>query len=311
MNHQKFSSYNFIRQSGSTSFLVLLGCLIAGFFIAQFGSVVAVALFNGFDINAVFSILSPPFTDESTRVPLLLAQGANSFILFIATPFFYLHFYEQVNPKGVITAGNTPNSKLLLITIVLVIVYMPISAYTAFWNESIEIPGAFGELAQKMEEQLKELTLFMVNFSSFGQFLLGLIIIAVIPGIGEELLFRGVIQNKILKSFGNVHLAIWITAFLFSAFHFQFYGFIPRMLLGGLFGYLYIWSGSIIVPMLAHFVNNGFTLLMMYLNKSGASEIEIDSPDSYSLLGAVVSIILVSGIIWYFRQINNKNISEI
>ena len=116
MNHQKFSSYNFIRQSGSTSFLVLLGCLIAGFFIAQFGSVVAVALFNGFDINAVFSILSPPFTDESTRVPLLLAQGANSFILFIATPFFYLHFYEQVNPKGVITAGNTPNSKLLLIT---------------------------------------------------------------------------------------------------------------------------------------------------------------------------------------------------
>ena len=311
MNHQEFSPYNFIRRTNAVSYWVLFGCLLAGFFIAQFGSVVAATFLNNFDINQVFSILSPPYGNDGDRATLLVAQGANSLILFIITPLFYLHFYENISPKSVLNAGNKPNSKVLLITAILVIVYMPISAYTAFWNESINIPGGFGEFAKKMEEQLKELTLYMVDFQSVPEFLLGLFIIAVIPGIGEELLFRGVIQNKLQKSIGNVHLAIWITAFFFSAFHMQFYGFIPRLLLGGLFGYLYIWSGSIIVPMLAHFVNNGFTLLMMYLNKSGTSDIEIDSPESYSLVGALISIILVSGIIWYFRQINTKNISEI
>jgi len=303
MNRQKIDSYNFISQHHGSSYLILVGCILAGFFVAQFASMLAAGIFHNFNFKEVLSVLSPPFTDESHRNTLLIAQGANSIVLFIITPLFYLYFYERTNLKSVFSVDNKPSYLLLGITVILVIVYMPISAFTAHYNEAIQIPGAFGEFARKMEDQLKDLTLFMIDFNSFAQFLFGLFIIAVIPGIGEELLFRGVIQNKVAKSSGNIHFAIWLTAFIFSAFHLQFYGFLPRMLLGGLFGYLYIWSGSLLVPMLAHFVNNGFTLFMMYLYNSGASDLNIDSPDSYNLTATTFSIIVVSGLIWYFRKI--------
>ncbi|MEM1135256.1 MAG: CPBP family intramembrane glutamic endopeptidase [Bacteroidota bacterium] len=253
MNHQKFSPYNFITQNSGISYLVMGGVLLAGFFIAQFGSVVAAGILHGFNFSDVFSILSPPFTDASYRNTLLIAQGVNSAILFIVTPLFYLYFYERVRPQRVFSTEDRLNWQIVILTVVLVIVYMPISAYSAFWNESIQIPGSFGDFARAMEDQLKELTLFMVSFDSLPQFLLGLFIIAVIPGIGEELLFRGILQNKIEKASGNMHLAIWSTALIFSAFHLQFYGFIPRMLLGGLFGYLYVWSGTLLVPIFSAF----------------------------------------------------------
>ena len=300
------STYNFIKQNQGSSYIILLGCLLAGFFVAQFASMLAAGFFHGFDFNEVIRVLSPPYKNEEFRNTLLIAQAANSIVLFILTPLFYLYFYEGLKTKTIFSGHQQINWQLLVITFAIVVVYMPISGLTAHFNESIEIPGAFGEFAREMEDKLKELTLFMVDFESNAQFLLGLFVIAVVPGVGEELLFRGVIQNKIAKSSGNVHLAIWVTAFVFSAFHLQFYGFLPRMLLGGLFGYLYIWSGTLWVPMLAHFVNNGITLLMMYLYNQGVSEIDLDSAESYSITATVFSLILVTALIWYFRRVKGS-----
>jgi len=297
------STYNFIKQNQGSSYLILVGCLLAGFFIAQFASMLAAGFLHGFNFSEVVTVLSPPYKGDAIRNTLLLAQGANSAVLFIITPLFYLSFYEGTKSSSVFGKGENTNWTIWFLTILLVIVYMPISAFTAHYNESINIPGAFGEFARQMEDQLKQLTLFMVDFNSTSQFLLGLLVIAVIPGVGEELLFRGVIQNKIAKSSGNVHIAIWLTAFIFSAFHLQFYGFLPRMLLGGLFGYLYIWSGTLWIPILAHFVNNGFTLLMMYLHNQGISELDIDSTDTYNIPATGLSLILVSALIWYIRKI--------
>jgi hypothetical protein len=302
MSKENYNTHNFIAENRSGSYLILIGCILAGFFIAQFASMLAAGIFHNFNFNEVISILSPPFNNADDRTTLLVAQGANSFVLFILTPLFYLHFYEGANINTVFNTDYKPSWQLLAITVIMVIIYMPISAFTAHYNEAIEIPGAFGNFARQMEDQLKDLTLFMVDFNSLSQFILGLIVIAVIPGIGEELLFRGVIQNKLSHSFGNIHTAIWVTAFIFSAFHLQFYGFLPRMLLGGLFGYLYIWSGSLWVPMLAHFVNNGFTLLMMYLYNTGTSELDLDSSDSYNIPATLMSVIIVSGLLWYFKK---------
>ena len=103
--------------------------------------------------------------------------------------------------------------------------------------------------------------------------------VAIIPGIGEEFVFRGLIQNHIFGISKNIHIAIWVSAFLFSLFHMQFYGIIPRMLLGVLFGYLYYFSGNIIYPMVAHFFNNGFTLVMLYLFQHNIVEYNIDDSE--------------------------------
>ena len=102
-----------------------------------------------------------------------------------------------------------------------------------------------------------------------GDLVVNLIIVALLAAVGEELLFRGSMQNIFLEWTKNKHAAVWITAVLFSALHAQFYGFLPRMLLGVVLGYLYIWSGSLWLSMLFHFLNNGLAVLFSYLIAKG------------------------------------------
>jgi len=134
-----------------------------------------------------------------------------------------------------------------------------------------------------------------------------MVVIAVIPAIGEELLFRGLIQNQVHSWTKNGHLAVWITGILFSAIHVQFYGFVPRMLLGVLFGYMYLWSGNLLYPMLAHFANNGFQIILLYLYSSKTTDFNIDTaetvPWAVFLTAALVSTILVL----YYKQHFVKN----
>jgi membrane protease YdiL (CAAX protease family) len=90
-------------------------------------------------------------------------------------------------------------------------------------------------------------------------------VIALIPAIGEELLFRGVIQGSIFKN-TNIHVAVLLTSIIFSAFHLQFYGFLPRMVLGILLGYSLAWSGSLWLPVLIHFINNGAAVVFAWFS---------------------------------------------
>ena len=133
---------------------------------------------------------------------------------------------------------------------------------------NIEFPEfmkGFGEWARGMEDRMIELTKLLSSYDSFGEMLIALVIIGIFPAVGEELVFRGLLQNKLQTATRNAHLAIWISAIIFGAFHMQFFGVVPRILLGALFGYIYLYSGNIWYPILAHFVNNGLAVIIMYL----------------------------------------------
>jgi len=154
---------------------------------------------------------------------------------------------------------------------------------------------------------LKELTNLLTDFTSFPQFLLGVLVIAIIPAVGEELVFRGLVQNKLFQLTKNRHIAIWISAFLFSAIHIQFYGFFPRMLLGIIFGYLYLWSGNLLIPVIAHFVNNFFTVVIIYLEKLNIVTFDIESTKAMPWELVIISLILTLFLIYYFRKYYHKN----
>jgi len=113
--------------------------------------------------------------------------------------------------------------------------------------------------------------------------------IAIIPAIGEELFFRGVMQRIFSDWFKNMHVAIFFTAFLFAAIHMQFYGMLPRMMLGVLFGYLYYWTGSLWVPVFAHFLNNGAAVIVSYLSSRGFIS------SGYEDFGATNNFFLIAG----------------
>ena len=116
-------------------------------------------------------------------------------------------------------------------------------------------------------------------------------VIAIIPAVGEELLFRGVIQKLFLKWNGKVHLSVWLTAFVFSAVHMQFLGFFPRLILGAVLGYMLVWSGSLWLPIVAHFTNNAFAVLLTYF--IGMDKI---NPSVEKLGTEGGSVVLISGL---------------
>jgi zinc transporter ZupT len=117
------------------------------------------------------------------------------------------------------------------------------------------------------------------------------------------------IQHELWRSSSNIHLAIWASAGIFSAIHFQFYGFVPRVLLGALFGYLYYWSGNLLIPIFSHFINNGFIVLMVYLNQNEMTTIDIEdgeaAPFTVVLAGAVISM----GLLYYIWK-NHRDIQK-
>jgi hypothetical protein len=149
-----------------------------------------------------------------------------------------------------------------------------------------------------LEDSAARLTgLFLIGGDGFT-LALNLFMIAVLPALGEEFLFRGVLQKLLTEWTKNKHLGIWIAAFAFSFVHFQFYGFLPRFLLGAYFGYLLAWSSSIWVPITGHFINNGVAVLYYHFSSDPLGETNMDKLGTsreynYTLYLSIISIALL------------------
>ena len=154
-------------------------------------------------------------------------------------------------------------------------------------------------MGRNAEDKTAQLTKIMTDFGSVGDLMIGLIVIALLPAIGEELVFRGMFQNEFFRGTGNIHLAIWASALIFSAIHFQFYGFIPRVLLGALFGYLYYWSGTLLVPMFAHFFNNAFGVVMIYLHRHEITDLNVEDNTAAPVQYVILNLVLTVGLLYY------------
>ncbi|MCC6252581.1 MAG: CPBP family intramembrane metalloprotease [Bacteroidia bacterium] len=154
-------------------------------------------------------------------------------------------------------------------TVLLMMSVQPFINWMAELNSMMPVP----QWMRDSEQQAAEVTKTFLKMSGTGDLLINLFMIALIPAIGEELLFRGALQPLLQKLSHNKHIGIWLAAILFSALHMQFLGFFPRMFMGAAFGYLLVWSGSLWLPIVAHFMNNGGAVVLSYLvQKKGLSE---------------------------------------
>ena len=146
------------------------------------------------------------------------------------------------------------------------------------------------------EENAEQITKVFLNVTNIKGLLVNLIVMAIIPAIGEELLFRGIIQKLFIEWTKNIHWGIIIAAFIFSSLHFQFYGFIPRMIMGIFLGYLLVWYKSIWLPIIVHFINNSFAVLVYYFfnNKDIFEEFESVGTESETWIYTIISIFVVS-----------------
>jgi len=280
--------------------LILMIFCLGGMFVAQFLGVIIGQIF-GIDMTTGQLLYENP----EARVPLLLAQMAYSSCLFILAPYVFLKYIDPNLLTGRIIGEAKFPWVLVPLSAVILFTYFPVSGFLVEFNKGITLPesmASFEQSLQSLEETFKKLTEFIVAFDSPAQFFLGLIVIALVPAIGEEYLFRGVLQTYFGKLFKNHHVAIWFTGFFFSAFHLQFYGLLPRMALGVLFGYLFFWSGRLVFPMIAHFLNNGVTLLLVYLHQVGTIKADIENSESFTLFPALISLVFVITLMVFFKQ---------
>lgn len=274
------------------SAFVILVCFLVFMFISM---VVAIPLF-GMDSILNMPSVSDLNNPESIRF-LKYFQVMQSIGLFIVPPFILAWLYHG-NPNEYLFLNKKVSLASSFYIIVMTFFALPLINFIGEWNNQMAFPEWLSGLEDWMknaEERAAELTEAFLQVNSLGGLLFNLFMIAFLPAIGEELLFRGVIQRIFTQWTRNHHWGIWISAILFSALHIQFYGFVPRMLLGVLFGYLLIWSGSIWLPIIAHFFNNAFAVIAMYLidNNILNPQVEEIGTNSESYYAAVLSLMLL------------------
>lgn len=293
--------------------IILVGFILLGGVISTEILCAWLALSKGMSFSAaqtfLVHLITHPTAPTNSWHTLMLIQSVNHVGTFLLPALAYWYLIEhrtwsQFNTRPLWAVAGFG------LVVLIVVAFMPFDGLIIEWNQNMHLPQTLAPLEQWIrdkEQDLQALTKFLTNFSTTSQLLIALLVIGVIPAIGEETLFRGVLQRNLIYWTGNIHVGVWLSAALFSAIHVQFLGFFPRMLLGALFGYLYVWSGNIWVPILAHFVNNGFTVFMVYLYQHKWTSMDIESTESVPILGSLVAFFITGGLLYYFRQINTHS----
>jgi membrane protease YdiL (CAAX protease family) len=173
----------------------------------------------------------------------------------------------------------------------------PIVAKSYEINQAINLP----EWMSQMEDQTAELLKNLLVMETPGALLANLFVIAVIPGLGEELIFRGIIQKEIYKYFRSPWVAIVVASVIFSAMHFQFAGFLPRFFLGMILGLLFYWTNNLWIPILVHSFNNAFQVVLTYF-KPDLLDQDFEKSVPISWYALIVSVLLSCFLGWWFEK---------
>jgi uncharacterized protein len=285
-----------IAESASSTrhpFVSLLGLFLwvaLGMIIFTVLGIVACGLFFGF--HDILNVTQGVGNNIDAFKLIQLFSSVGTFIV----PAFVFAKQESSNPLEYLNLNKKLGVVLAASSIVIFFTFTPFIEWTIVQNTKMSLPGFLSNLESWMRKKEDEMALltkqFLVMKSPFD-LAINLLVIAIIPGIGEELIFRGCLQKVLVKWTNNYHLGIWLAAIIFSAIHVQFYGFIPRMLLGALFGYLYHASKNLIIPMIAHSINNGIAVIGAYiLQRNGQTLDKIDEQTVYPLHIAILSLII-------------------
>ncbi|HAN19198.1 MAG: hypothetical protein A2X13_09650 [Bacteroidetes bacterium GWC2_33_15] len=232
-------------------------------------------------------------------------QTLQSVGLFII-PSFIIAFLFSNNSFSYLKFTSKANGTSLILIVFIMFCSVPIINFFAMWNADMHLPGFLKDVELWMREKessAQQITEAFLEMNSIQTLFFNIFMIGVLPAIGEELIFRGIFQRLFTEWTKNIHWGILIAAILFSGMHMQFYGFVPRLLLGILFGYLFYWSGSIWFPIAGHFVNNTTAVVFYYFYADKVAE-QIDSfgasEGTYYYL--VISLILLTALLWSFYK---------
>tara|TARA_B100000902_G_scaffold387255_1_gene431070 strand:+ start:23 stop:949 length:927 start_codon:yes stop_codon:yes gene_type:complete len=280
---------------------LLLGLLFLSFFLHHLLALGVVSLLyeNGFDLFFSYDLTSQTSVNILKIIQFFSATG--TFI----TPLI-LYGYLTNFQYGFKTYFSR-QAALLSIGVVLLIA--PIVSFLIEFNMSINFPNWM----LKFDKDSEVIVLAFLKMDSFIDLLVNLTVMAIIPAIGEELFFRGFVQKNIHRVLRNPHIAIIVTSILFSLIHFHLNGLIPRFILGCVLGYMFYWTKSLWIPIIAHFTNNALAIIISYpyfksfdmaQNFNHYSETDLPQITDSAIIFSLFSV----GILLYLLFRNSKQI---
>lgn len=261
------------------------------------------SLFNVDAISVLNSINSVDVESGSINA-LKFMQFIQVFFSFIIPAHLFARSHSYHNTVDYLKLNST-HWKHFLLGAILIFAISPFVSFTSMLNEQISFPSFLSNIESYFRNQQiqseKFATLFLRD-NTGKDLIINLFIVGVLAAISEELFFRGVLLNILLERIKNIHLAIFTCAILFSALHQEFYALLPRTILGMALGYAYVYSRSLWVPILMHFVNNASAVILDSLFKQGYTSFNPNSNEYFGSIGLIISIISTITLFWYWKK---------
>lgn len=226
-------------------------------------------------IISILPVALPEHIVQTTAFMRITAVLQNIFVFIV--PALIAAFVVTRLPATFLKIDFKPTLRTLLFTCAILVISMPFLNFTVVLNNALPLPEWLSSVTDSVEEMADDSIQLLMGGTSIGDLVMSILVIGVLTGIGEELFFRGAMQGLFSSMRINRHVAVWLTAFIFSVMHFEIYGILPRMLLGAYFGYLIWWTGSIWNAICAHALNNSIVSVATWLsNRSAEAETEIE-----------------------------------
>ena len=209
-------------------------------------------------------------------------------------------------------ANRRPPQTMINMVLILSMTLLPVVGMLSSFNQNI-MPqeGTIAEFMRNLEEAANDILKLVTSQRSSWDLISNIMVFAVLAGICEEFLFQGALQPLMMKWTKNPHVGILLTAFIFSVLHFQFYGFIPRFMLGVYLGYLFYWSRSLWLPILAHILHNALSILIDFtLQGRGIDTDNMQFTDVHGSIPVTIACTLASAmaIVYIWRTYKDETV---
>lgn len=278
-------------------FFLLVGVyLLMESFSASIGLLLSMPLTGAGDLKGVQDIIFHPSEADLNDPAVLFAIKLINILVSggkLLAGLFFLHLI-QGHPVARVGLDRRPAWLMMGLAVAAMVAASPLIDWLNSLNQNLSFSGSWAETAREWEDQAARLTTAILRPASPLESITTFFMVAIMAAVWEEIIFRGLLQRLLEAGTRNGHLAVWLTALIFTAIHFQFYSFLPRLVLGLVLGYLFWWSRNLWVPMLAHFLNNAvYVLYSWYAGPEAASA--IGNP---SWIAAMVGLILLTAVLY-------------
>jgi membrane protease YdiL (CAAX protease family) len=240
---------------------------------------------------------------EYANISRLLNTVA-AFLSFLL-PAFLLARVLSKKPFAQLGFSSAISAKQLLLILALTFTSIMLSGALGELNEWIPIPAKWYAKAKAMEDLYKAAMMSMATMHSFSDYLLALVVLAAAPALFEEVLFRGGFQQVFIGWTKNKWAGIIITSLLFSAIHFSYFGFLPRLALGMILGLIFYYSKNIWLNIFLHFLNNALVVTQLYIMSQKGKPLDKTMDESIPMWWGILALAVL---IVLFRSFKKESV---